>query len=80
MIAVGFAIAAIAVLAMSFLAWRENSHRYGDAFAVSGMLFMTWCISNVLAALYSPPDCWTFYPVMDLACGIVVMSMWATKR
>jgi hypothetical protein len=78
-VALSFGLAAFAVVAVSAAAWKAEMHRYGDAFAASGMLFMTWSISNILTALYKPPDCWKAYPVMDLICGVIVMWMWSTK-
>ena len=79
-IALSFGAVALGVLALGFVARRGDAHHHGDTLAASAMLFMTWAISNVLTALYKPPDSWLLYPVMDLICGCAVGWMWFSKR
>jgi hypothetical protein len=78
-IAFSFLAATLVVLSLSFVAWREDHNRHGDLLACSGMLLTTWAISNILTELYTVPDAWVFYPVMDAICGAAVMWAWLSK-
>lgn len=78
-VASSFGLGAIGVVLLSAVAWRGSAAQHADTLACAAMLFMTWCISNTLVALYEPPKSWLFFPIMDAICGAVVMGMWFSK-
>lgn len=51
-----------------------------DAVGLSAMLLLTWCFGRITAALYSPPESMTFYPLVDAACGVTAFAAWVTRR
>lgn len=64
------------------LNWHANSRvrdRYIDALGISVMLLMLWALSNLLAAINTPPENMILFPALDLV-GLYVAANASVAR
>ena len=67
----------IAVLAMmAFNTFSQDP----DAKGLAILMALVWAMSNVLAALYEPPESMRLYPVMDVVAGVAAYAAWMRRR
>ena len=75
-----FAGMVLTPLAINWVASRHDFLRFADAFAVSIMLVVFWCITNTMAMVLEPPESKMLHPLIDFFGGAVCMWLYRQDK
>jgi len=71
-----FAGMVLTPLVINWIASRHDFARYADAFALSTMIVVFWCITNMMGMLLEPPASKALHPLIDFFEGASCMWLY----